>query len=48
LKKNDTKLTKPMDLCHDCVQEKGILDIVSGVAWQVWNKALFAYEVKTE
>jgi hypothetical protein len=33
-----------MDMCHDCVKSKGILDIMSAIAWKNWNKATFAYE----
>ncbi len=32
-------MTKSADVCHDCAKDKGILDIMSGMSWKVWNQS---------
>ena len=38
LRKSDTGLTKSADVCHDCIKEKGFLDILANRAWKKWNQ----------
>lgn len=42
-KKIDTGLTKVSDICHDCAQEKGLLDILSSRTWKKWDSKQFKY-----
>lgn len=37
LRSNESKMTKAIDVCHDCVTDKGILEIMSSFAWKEWD-----------
>ena len=37
IRKNDTGLTKIVDICHGCLNGKGILDMVAGATWKKWK-----------
>jgi len=37
IRKNDTGLTKIVDICHDCLTAKGILDFMAAATWKKWK-----------
>jgi len=37
-------MTKPCDICAECVKEKGILDILANIAWKSWNQGSRSWE----
>lgn len=39
LRNPETRLTKNMDLCHNCAKEKGVLDLMATSKWKQWNQA---------
>jgi len=45
LKRNETKLTKSADVCHNCIKEKGILEHLAEAKWRKWNQKTFSWEV---
>ena len=39
LRNNDTKMTKPCDICADCIKQKGFLDVLANIGWKTWDNS---------